>query len=321
MTPAESKARAKADAAARAAAAPPNQVTARAPTAYVAPQLNVPKSFHETVLIIQQELTRIEQAQSQLMSMLEELKANYEPPEPSAPGIQTINGEAPDSAGNVDLSAQDVGAATTDHAHTAEDVGALPDEGLAPLTGALSVRNAADAGAVVVISDGSTPRIDFYDTAGDFKARIRYGNGVMFSAGDFAEAYSRDGRLYAATPNGFIQPQETVQIGANGYEENWGHTIYGRYGNYTTMSTGIITGQYYFSNYALVHDGYAENWQFRSGGQFWCPGPIYQYGGQPVAAIAQVEKMIEVHAAVLRSEIMAAIGRRLDAAGVPRIQN
>ncbi|ADO48624.1 hypothetical protein [[Enterobacter] lignolyticus] len=134
-------------------------------------------------------------------------------------------------------------------------------------------------------------------------------------------ASSANGAFYAGASNGFVQPAETTPIDTNGYEENWGHTIWGWYGNYTTMRTGIMVGQFYFANFAITHDGYAESWQFRSCGQFWAPGLIFQNGGQPVTALKQVEKMLEVHATVLRSEIMAEISRRLDAAGIPHIQN
>lgn len=76
MTPEESKRRQKLDAATRAAAATAtnteSQVTKAAPQVYRAPRINVPANRHEFAKLIEAELTKIEGAQSAIMSLLNE---------------------------------------------------------------------------------------------------------------------------------------------------------------------------------------------------------------------------------------------------------
>lgn len=75
MTPAQSKAAAKADAKARALAKEANgtesQVNNSPPMVYQAPSINVPASMHEVAALIQGELTKIQQAQSVLLTLYE----------------------------------------------------------------------------------------------------------------------------------------------------------------------------------------------------------------------------------------------------------
>lgn len=75
MTPAQSKARASADAKARALAKAANgtesQVNNSPPMVYQAPSINVPASMHEVAALIQGELTKIQQAQSVLLTLYE----------------------------------------------------------------------------------------------------------------------------------------------------------------------------------------------------------------------------------------------------------
>jgi|GEM_PF-5890678 len=344
MTPAESKARMKADAAVRAAATPPqNMVTDRAPTAYVAPQLNVPRSFHETVLILQEEFTRIEQVQSYLLSLLNELKASI--PAPAPDGVLTINGEAPDAAGNVELSAADVRAApSVPHTYFTEN---SAFSGLAfndPTTGTRNGEVLAESGRLGMqaawgqflrmYSDGSlnlqsgsgqaalTGGSNAVVRSADFVGVLDVASAAInFRAGDGSVGYLTHGVWHAGAAQGFRQPAETAWYDGSSWEENRGPIIYGNWANNTQLTTVIAIGQYYAARVILGHDGYEEAWEFRGAGQFWAPGQIYQNGGQPVTALDQVQRMIEVNAAVLRSEIMSEIGRRLDAAGIPHIQN
>jgi len=349
MTPAESKARMKADAAVRAAATPPqNMVTDRAPTAYVAPQLNVPRSFHETVLILQEEFTRIEQVQSYLLSLLNELKASI--PAPAPDGVLTINGEVPDAAGNVVLDAADVGAQPREPNIWLQESGE-PENWWAGLyvnqkgTGArlLDVYGRDDVVAfnapawgqfLRMYNDGSlnlqsgsgqaslTGESNAVVRSADFVGVVDVASAaIYFRAGDSSNAYLTHGVWHAGAAHGFRQPAETAWYDGSSWEENRGPIIYGNWANNTQLTTVIAIGQYYAARVILGHDGYEEAWEFRGAGQFWAPGQIYQNGGQPVTALDQVQRMIEVNVAVLRSEIMSEMGRRLDAAGIPHIQN
>ena len=82
MTPEESKTRQRADAAARAAVASTSQINSIAPQVYRAPRINVPRDRHEFARLIEAELTKIEQAQSALLSLVRE----------SNDGLRYVNG-------------------------------------------------------------------------------------------------------------------------------------------------------------------------------------------------------------------------------------
>ncbi|GDX06336.1 hypothetical protein [Buttiauxella sp. A111] len=81
MTPEESKRRQKLDAATRAAAATAtnteSQVTKAAPQVYRAPRINVPANRHEFAKLIEAELTKIEQAQTAIVSLMNERPNGY----------------------------------------------------------------------------------------------------------------------------------------------------------------------------------------------------------------------------------------------------
>lgn len=73
MTPEESKARAKLDAAARAATASTSQVNNAPPQVYRVPRMNMPKDLAELTQLLHGELTKIEQSQSLIMSIYDQL--------------------------------------------------------------------------------------------------------------------------------------------------------------------------------------------------------------------------------------------------------
>ena len=100
MTPEESKARAKLDAAARAASAPTSQVNNAPPQVYRVPRMNMPKDLAELTQLLHGELTKIEQSQSLILSIYEQLQAGA--PEGFAPPDSMTIGE--DAAGDHILS-------------------------------------------------------------------------------------------------------------------------------------------------------------------------------------------------------------------------
>ncbi|MCP2003512.1 UNVERIFIED_ORG: hypothetical protein J2Y78_002052 [Buttiauxella agrestis ATCC 33320] len=77
MNPELSKQKQKSDAASRAAAAAPSQVNATSPMLYQAPQINVPGSLHEVAILVQEELTKIQQSQAVLVSIWQAVQAQH----------------------------------------------------------------------------------------------------------------------------------------------------------------------------------------------------------------------------------------------------
>lgn len=284
MTPDESKAAMKRSAQARAAQAE-NQATSQAPQVYRAPQINVPANRHEFAKLIQSELTKIEQAQSALLSLLEEARAG-------SPGVKTINGEGPDSAGDVALSAA--------------DVGAFPQTG-GTLNGGLT------------IDMPSVPTL-WLSTAGSGGARLlQEPNGSLRLIND------RAGRLLDLAPEGHMayggkiksfehkgmrQDGGGAAIPGGTQVEGFPITLFGDDSDSAFHTRGVIDGQYHFAQWALQWDGQWMSLEMRTDGKLYL-------NGVPVASAREAARHVDVSAAILRAEIKEEIYAELAALGVP----
>lgn len=105
--------------------------------------------------------------------------------------VQTVNSVAPDDAGNVQLSAKDVGARADDWMPSAEDVGALPSSGTAADASKLGGFSLSEimlklypVGAVYVSTNATSPASLFGGTWEQLKDRFLLGAGDSYTAGN-----------------------------------------------------------------------------------------------------------------------------------------
>lgn len=105
--------------------------------------------------------------------------------------VQTVNGVAPDEAGNVQLSAEDVGARAESWMPSASDVGALPESGTAADSSKLDGKTWAEllleiypVGSTYLSTNDTSPASLFGGTWERLKDRFLLGAGDSYTAGN-----------------------------------------------------------------------------------------------------------------------------------------
>lgn len=285
MTPEQSKAKASADAKARAMAKAANgtesQVNNAAPLIYRAPQINVPSDPHEFAALIQRELTKIEQSQSVLLTLLEGAPVG---------AVSTVNGEAPDAAGNIALSAGDVGAYP--------QTGGTLDGNMtinAPVNPFLALATAGVPGARLLQEAGGSLRL-INDSSGHLLDLAPEG---YMSYGGVIKSFDRKGVRQDGPATGFAGGSSV---------EAFPITMSGNDGDSAFHTRGVIDGQYHFAQWVLMFGGNVVAAELRSDGKLYV-------NGYPISLRDSTTAEINMNIALLRQEIKQEIYAELMAAG------
>lgn len=144
--------------------------------------------------------------------------------------VTSVNGEGPDEGGNVQLSAEDVGARPDSWTPSAADVGARPDtwtpsagdvgalpaDGKAKDSERLGGKNLSEimleiypVGSIYTSIDSTSPASLFGGTWEQFRDRVLVGAGLSFSAGDI-------GGSFAPTVSPHTHSIEGITLGSKG---------------------------------------------------------------------------------------------------------